>query len=116
MDRLRNFNILQRSSYRCVLCDLEDETNYHLFIHCSFVWEVWGECLSWFGVAWVTPSNLKRLMESWFDSEFRTVAKRRWISCFFAVIWSVWIIRNKIIFENGIADRNQLVEQIRHYG
>ena len=40
MDRLRKFNILQRNSYWCVLCDLEDETNDHLSIHYSSIWEV----------------------------------------------------------------------------
>ena len=62
------------------------------------------------------PNNLKLLMETWFDTKFKGVLKRQWISCFFAVIWLVWKVRNKIIFENGVADRRQLLEQIRFYG
>ena len=35
---------------------------------------------------------------------------------FFAVLWIVWTVRNKIIFANGVANGDDLVEQVRFYG
>ena len=116
MDRLKKLGILQRNSYRCVLCNLKDESNEQLFIHCSFVWEVWGECISWFKISWIMPTDLKILMEVWFDTEFRSDVKRQWLSCFFVAVWSTWKMRNKVIFENGMANRRILIEQIRFCG
>ena len=46
---------------KCKFCGLAQESLDHLFLHCTFVWEVWVDCLSWWGVLWVLPSNVMGL-------------------------------------------------------
>ncbi|KAI8558123.1 hypothetical protein RHMOL_Rhmol04G0064800 [Rhododendron molle] len=41
---------------------------------------------------------------------FKNLEKHMLECCFYATIWSIWIARNDIIFNNKAADRNQVVE------
>ena len=75
-----------------------------------------SECLSWFGVSWTMPNNVKTLFDSWLAVGFFGTLKKFWISAFFAVLWSIWRTRNKIIFEKGVFKEVELVEQIRYFG
>ena len=39
--------------------------------------------------------------------------RRGWILLFFVVIWSVWCLRNNIIFEKKVAEWNAFLEVIK---
>ena len=114
-DRFARFNILQEDNSRCVLCKAEDETIDHLFVTCRFTWEIWCCCLQWGGHAWVMPNTLKGLFEVWTDMCGLGMRKNRWWSLLFVVIWSVWGMRNSIIFENKSGSRESLIAGIKAY-
>lgn len=49
----------------------------------------------------------------WFTNKFKSVEKRSWEICFYAIIWSIWIERNDILFRNKAFDERVLVETIK---
>ena len=99
-DRLRRMNLLSSADYRCVLCFDEDENLPHLFFTCPFSWKVWGACCQWWGIAWVFSDNPAVNFDSWIAINPSARNKKQWISCFYLVIWSLWDLRNKVIFHN----------------
>lgn len=36
-----------------------------------------------------------------------------WRTCWFGVVWSIWLMRNKLIFENKLTDLNQVCDLIK---
>lgn len=63
MDRLKKIGVLQNQTYKCVFCNMEEESNNHIFLHCNFVWSVWGEHLKWFGLSLAIPKDLKSMID-----------------------------------------------------
>ena len=92
--------MLRVDDCRCVLCSEEDETLPHLFFTCSFAWKVWGACCNWWGMYWVLSNDPAVNFESWISGKSSKQKKRFWVSCFYVVVWSLWDLRNKVIFHN----------------
>lgn len=38
---LAHLNIIHGDNIRCILCNFEEETINHLFMHCVFSWKIW---------------------------------------------------------------------------
>ena len=71
MDRLKKCGILQHNSGSCISCKQDEESGNHLFLLCGKVWKVWGVCISWFGISWVVPKDLRSMFEAWFVADIR---------------------------------------------
>ena len=100
LDRLSRLNIRQGMDNSCVLCQQEVESINHLFCYCPFTWSVWFVFLSWWGVSWVIPNNPRSAFESWIGVKWTKEQKKCWISWFYVIVWSIWELRNKIIFQH----------------
>lgn len=98
-DKLLRLKILHGNDIRCVLCGFEPDSINHLFLHCNFNWRIWCLCLSWEGVMWAMPVELKGQFEAWLDTNFSGSNRRTWSILFFVVIWASWKLRNKVVFE-----------------
>ena len=49
----------------CFLCQRNEETIYHILLHCVKTRVLWELLLSLFGVAWVFPSLVRHALEGW---------------------------------------------------
>ncbi|XP_058217366.1 uncharacterized protein LOC131328437 [Rhododendron vialii] len=95
-------NIIQEGqTVSCPLCSLHLETPDHLFLHCIFSWNIWSLILDWWHVPWVCPNSLANLAIWWFDSGFRNLEKNIWEVSFYATLWSLWLARNDLVFNNA---------------
>ena len=47
------------------------------------------------------PNDLRIMFESWTKVRLRGSQSKAWSLLFFVVIWSIWNLRNKVIFEKG---------------
>ena len=56
---------------------------------------VWGS-----GATWVIAKNAIVNFELWIDAGLRDMQNKMWKACFYAIVWSIWELRNKIIFQN----------------
>ena len=99
-ERLTRLNILHNNDIRCVLCKTYDEDINHLFFTCHFAWRVWSCCCQWWEVSWVFADNPSTNFESWCAVRLHGGQKRLWILCFYVVVWSLWDLRNNIIFRD----------------
>ena len=93
-DVLSCFGLLFDSSLECQLCQGNRETIDHLFLHCKWTWRVWQKCISWWGFSCCVPSSLIEWWRGWPNLCTLSKSTRAWKSLFFAVVWSVWEVRN----------------------
>lgn len=58
------------------------------------------------------PPSIYGHLSWWISQIYKEVENRCWHSCFFAVIWSIWLSRNEIIF-NKVLDTAALEDIIK---
>ena len=97
-DRLRKINVLRSDDTGCVLCGEADESVSHLFFTYSFAWKVWTTCCNLWGFKWVIASDPGLNFKSWLATPVGRQHRKAWLTCFYAIVWALWELRNKIIF------------------
>ncbi|GKV28743.1 hypothetical protein SLEP1_g37755 [Rubroshorea leprosula] len=98
---------------KCVFCKEEDEDSKHLFLKCKITSWVWQECAKW----WGTEIRLER--DCW--NSFQRFGKwskdpkvkEGWDCIWSTVIWTVWLARNQMIFQEKKTDPRKLLEIIQ---
>ncbi|XP_016172465.1 uncharacterized protein LOC107614851 [Arachis ipaensis] len=107
-ERLSRFGIIRQEDTVCVLCNNELEHVYHLFLGCEFAWQVWSAWISGFDYQWSYPGSLKEHYLSWTEEPKSKGNREQRLRCFCAVIWNIWMERNRRIFH----DQSRGVEEI----
>ncbi|XP_020520359.1 serine carboxypeptidase-like 47 [Amborella trichopoda] len=74
----------------CVICLSEEESNPHLFIHCSLVYDLWSQVLQLFHLQWVTPPSVTALISSYYDCHWTNACRILWKDAIAATIWVIW--------------------------
>lgn len=85
----------------CVLCGQEHETASHLFPWCPFTIQVWNLIYRWLDFPFVLPSDI---VSHYLQRRglFRCKKAKVVRSLFWhTVVWSIWMLRNEVIFKNG---------------
>ena len=98
--KLAKLQIINPSQDLCPLCNEKSESVDHLFIHCSFSWQVWSWWLSLWNVSWSPPATVKNIFEQWAIQGWDPFFKKVWWAAFYIIIWSIWKERNARIFNN----------------
>jgi len=104
-DRLPTKTNLQRRQVQimdasCPFCGGMDEEVSHLFFHCTKIRPIWWETISWMNISSVFPSNpVQHFLQHSFV-QVEGIRSKRWQSWWTAVVWSIWKMRNRIIFSN----------------
>ncbi|XP_015953784.1 uncharacterized protein LOC107478150 [Arachis duranensis] len=101
MKRLAQINVVGANEVTCALCGLYDEDIDHLFIHCNYVFHLWNKAIVVGEIIWVKPKGVRSFFEYWCKQEVVRVGRRRWINCWFAIVWVICWIRNQFIFERN---------------
>jgi hypothetical protein len=91
----------------CILCLQDDETTYHLLIHCEATQNIWKEILKSlnFSDAWM-QTTLERNLLHWFTKYPRL----KFIP--FLVSWRIWKYMNKMLFENWKREDARIISSI----
>nr|KYP66064.1 Putative ribonuclease H protein At1g65750 family [Cajanus cajan] len=102
------------SNVFCALCNNEAENVCHLFLHCRISCKIWYLVLRWLGISACLPNALDELLLSM--DGFACVKKqgRIFTTIWISVIWSLWLLRNRIIFNDGVLDIMEIVEAIKY--
>ena len=112
-ERLCKLNILPPVSAPCPFCQVEVESVEHLFFGCLLPWSLWTDCLSWWGITWCCPKNPASFFQAWCGVAFYGLEKKLWVMLFYVLIWSIWNIRNRIVFENMKPDWEMEKRQVK---
>ncbi|GMJ11562.1 hypothetical protein HRI_004825400 [Hibiscus trionum] len=91
-------------SRTCPLCEAWDESAEHLFLHCHFSWRIWAKLASIWDMNIVLPSSIMALLYLWAEFNPCRFATSIWNSIPLAAMWTIWLMRNDVIFNNAKPD------------
>ncbi|KAE8735747.1 THO complex subunit 1 [Hibiscus syriacus] len=92
----------------CPLCKEKEESVQHLFISCV-VWELWNKLASFWIVSLVLPQDPPILI-SWGELRVNSII---WKFILGVIFWSIWKVRNAMVFEDSPLDRLPLFFIVR---
>ena len=84
----------------CVLCRGDTEDLNHLLLHCPFSSTLWNRVLNELGLSWVKPQAVVNLFSLNLGSHISKRGKVLWRVIVQALCWSLWLERNKRVFED----------------
>lgn len=101
------------TGYTCYFWKREVETTGHLFIKCSFIYALWMPLYSWVGLQTAFSGNLESLPQQHVGLFPAAKHNEAWNLLWYAIIWTVWLHRNEVIFSNGSIDWDKMVDLIK---
>ena len=92
----------------CLLCEKEVETTHHLLINCEVVQRLWIKCDIWVGIISVRPNDIEKHFLSFYINGMSNKATYVWRGMWLAVVKEIWTLRNRIVFEDGQVDEEEV--------
>jgi hypothetical protein len=93
----------------CVMCNEEEESTSHPFLHCKVSWKIWVNIQRWLDVNLITPANLFSHWQCWEGlMSNKKELKRGFRIIWHATLWAIWKVRN-----NDGVDVPKVVEDIK---
>ncbi|XP_058733750.1 uncharacterized protein LOC131605409 [Vicia villosa] len=90
------------SNIACVFCGSYPESSVHLLLDCCEAELVWKEIAIWLGTNNCKANDFKESFSSWYNSCRKlNIKKGKAGGIWLAIIWSLWLCRNEIIFKDG---------------
>jgi len=88
----------------CPLYNKFEEIAQHVLISCEVAQKVWDNCDRWFEISYVKHQTIinhfQRFSLSGFSKKVNLVWKGMWV----ALVWEIWMHRNRIVFNSGVVD------------
>lgn len=104
---------LQPIQITCCFCRNYEETTAHLLLHCIFSYNVWMYLYNWLGLVTVLAGNIPNQLLHHAGLVRGKFANKGWRLIWFATVWSLWLHRNEMIFNNDKLDFDKVVELIK---
>ncbi|XP_026416531.1 uncharacterized protein LOC113311964 [Papaver somniferum] len=89
---------MEIESDRCLLYNTEMETVDHMFIHCSYSFEVWDYFIKAFKISWPLPGTLLQLFDAWKTNVLSGRSKEVRRIVHYAICWLLWKERSGRVF------------------
>jgi len=106
--------VLQEDQIECTFCSVQVESSSHLLMSCPVSWKVWCTIAEDLNQELHMPDSFRMHYEVWMGRKWRNATYRKlWCTTFFAVAWSLWLVRNEIIFQHKELDMELLCNLIR---
>jgi hypothetical protein len=96
----------------CVLCEEHEETSTHLFLSCLCLRQLWNNILSKLNIVDL-PTNLCALWTSWRARSINKEIRYAWDLYLAALWWTIWLERNRRIFQKKRKQPTVLINDIR---
>lgn len=107
--RLHNFNL----SPLCSWCSIYEESLQHLFMDCDVAKWCWDEVCS----SWSVRRDCLEQMEFSLNNLIGIIkekeVKEAWQSIISATLWSIWLIRNDLVFNNRRASKSGVLNSLQ---
>ncbi|XVF62977.1 hypothetical protein PTKIN_Ptkin09bG0051900 [Pterospermum kingtungense] len=107
---LRKRGISQVTDEVCVFCWSDCEIVLHLFFHCNVSRKVWEAWLFRWRISWCFPSDPVTFMLSWNSATLHCDSSLIWRMGFFAIIWTLWLHRNEILFNASSLRVDEIID------
>jgi len=97
--------ILQEDQLECPFCSAPKETVDHILMDCPTSWEIWSLIAKDMHQNIPKPMTFRQHFEGWITRKWNnTIMKKFWQSTFFAIAWSLWKMRNEVVFQQKVVD------------
>ncbi|KAL4296867.1 hypothetical protein GQ457_12G029750 [Hibiscus cannabinus] len=103
---------LHSSSTRCALCSRDEETVNHIFCLCEIGWKVWSKWVNEWRIRLVFPNSIKQLLQMWDSLPANRALKEFWRLSFFCILWTIWLCRNGVVFNNLVYNEQKIFEEM----
>ncbi|XP_024195633.1 uncharacterized protein LOC112198748 [Rosa chinensis] len=105
------------SPHWCILCKAQGESADHVFVHCEVANFLWKKLFWEARVDWTTPLERNDLLrENPIAFGKGKKARTLWGCGVLAVVWVIWMERNKRLFENyGGVEKEDLWERVKFW-
>ncbi|KAL5160110.1 Protein PHYLLO, chloroplastic [Glycine soja] len=88
-----------------------EEEASHLFFHCIKIQPIWWELMSWLNIKGAFPLSPTQHFLQHISIKTEGIRGKRWKYWWLAVTWSIWKLRNRMLFSNAEFDANRLFEE-----
>ena len=88
---------------RCFMCEEEEETIYHLLIHCKNAKMLWDLFLSIVRISWIFPQSVIHIPLAWQRAVVGKKCKKNWIAAPLCLFWTLLCARNRLVFDNKVS-------------
>ncbi|GAU20845.1 hypothetical protein TSUD_120370 [Trifolium subterraneum] len=100
-------------SLDCVHCHGVEESMVHLFLFCDFATQVWNAIFRWLGLVIIMPPNPFLLFDYFIGAARNNKLRIGFLLIWHATVWSLWRLRNEVIFSNGAKEIETVVDAIK---
>ena len=97
----------------CPLCAEKMESIDHLFLLCGWAWNIWQCCMRWWGVFCCPSRSIVEWWKGWMNLCPWKISLRAWRTLFFAVVWTIWDVRNQKVFKAVQPDSSAAVDMVK---
>jgi len=101
------------NSMLCPLCQIEEESNQHIFLHCKYAQQVWSECFKWVGTSTVQHNDLKMHFLNFYLFQATNKQNLVWKGVWVNVIRGIWDQRNVIVFRQGVVVVDEIFQKVQ---
>ena len=112
-EQLVRRGLLDTSLASCTFCKVECESIGHLFFSCYSSWKIWMYCCSLWGLHWVVHHDPSTMFMAWQHALPDKYSKELWIMSFYAITWSIWLLRNDMAFNGKVFDLEQFIDTFK---
>ena len=107
--------ILTPEENNCSFCHSNPETLDHLLLSCAVSRNIWSSIAADIGVTIEEEQQCFRTFYDWWMTRNNSnkMRKKLCILSFFATTWSLWTMRNMIVFQNQVFDHLTLCHTIK---
>ncbi|MFS7897453.1 putative reverse transcriptase zinc-binding domain-containing protein [Helianthus anomalus] len=104
---------IQVGDTRCPLCAEYDETSEHLFVSCYFAQVIWSVITQWCKSPPLIAFSFKDVLKYHLTVGGSKRKKKVINAITQIVVWSVWRMRNEVVFNNAIPIASKVVEETK---
>lgn len=97
----------------CVFCNSYPENEEHLFLSCQMIYALWSKVYGWLDIAGVQPLNIHHHFQQHRGLFKGKTRKARGMIIWIAVIWTILLQRNDIIFNDKRPDLIRMIDLIK---
>ncbi|KAK3226090.1 hypothetical protein Dsin_005952 [Dipteronia sinensis] len=101
------------TNVECPFCKSGNETIDHHFLHCDWSRALWIEVMRWWDVNWCHNRTFLQWKGGWEGLCPAAKHDRASYSLFYAVVWTTWEVRNKLVFEGKKTMIEQAIDMVK---
>jgi hypothetical protein len=91
---------------------IEDSVD-HLFVNCDRIFPIWYHISRWLGRDFVLPNSIGQVFESFLSLGVGRQGRLGMLLVWHALVWSIWTVRNDIIFASGASSVATVVDKVK---